>query len=125
MGRVRSLCDEFHQWDTETFNTEVEVMMAYAEAFYHFAWGMRAGVRSIKLPGFRSFDPVGARNVRDHLLVHPKVNREHFGWNTHGDAWLHRTQPPAAKVAGGWVDPGLLANAEEIRSELLQLLTEA
>ncbi len=124
MRRVGALCDEFLQWDEETLNREIEVMMAYAEAFYHFAWALRAGVRSIKSPGFTAFDPVGIRNVRNHILVHPKINRERFGWNVYGDVWLNKPEPPAVKVAGGWTDPGLLANAEEVRSEFLQLVAD-
>ena len=94
------------------------LMRMLAEAFYYFAFRIRRIVRGneFPFPGFKSFESVGARDVRNHLIEHPeggasRVLNQTWSWTPDSG--------PALKTArhewesSDFVDKGFAANSTE------------
>jgi hypothetical protein len=95
-----------------------DVLRAYGEAFYYFAWRARDALAAIPDVSLR-FDPVGIRNVRNHMLEHP--NTEHGLMAS----WWQFDCPEGLILAPGspvgqakFTDKGLYPNAQEFVEKL-------
>jgi hypothetical protein len=91
----------------------------YAEAFYYF--GHRATECLKTVDGFRRFRPIGVRDVRNHLIEHPKTaSFRNFGFEGPEGVVVR----PYRRVADPKLpdDRGLYANASEFVTQLLQRL---
>src|SRR4051794_26219748 len=58
--------------DFRTYQDATAIVETYAFSFYFLAWRVREVLRSNPFPGFAKFDPIGVRNVRNHLIEHPE-----------------------------------------------------
>jgi hypothetical protein len=95
-----------------------DVLKAHGEAFYYFAFRARDALEAI--PGIDlKFDPVGVRNVRNHMLEHPD--------SAHGlmVSWWQYDCPEGLILAPGsaagqarFTDKGLYPNAQEFIDKL-------
>ena len=89
------------------------------EAFYYFAFRLRQIVRKTLN---RKFDPIGVRNIRNHLIEHPIVSNYNFAYGSDLDFG------PVVKPYGSRPEPihddGLYRNAQEVIDKLLRLLPE-
>ena len=113
--------DEHRQWaDTmATFSPQLEV---HGEAFYYFAFRLRQVLKN-GVDGFKNFDPIGVRDVRNHLIEHADrgggvMDRNHM---------FNCPEGLVIKPFGGsngryQEDRGLYPNATEFIDELLRLL---
>ena len=100
----------------------IDQLWLMTEAFYYFAFRFRQVLRSA---GFKNFDPVGVREVRNFLIEHPQkkagivLQTLQFG-DKNG---------PVLKPFGGSEesvrDPGLYVNAREFQEKLERALTRA
>jgi hypothetical protein len=93
----------------------------YGEAFYFFAWRLKGALSQV--PGFSTFDPVGVRDVRNHLIEHAEgrkrgVMARSFMFNCPQGFVLK----PHGGGPGRVVDKGLYPNAEELLTDLLTRL---
>jgi hypothetical protein len=101
-------------------------MKMFAESFYYFAGRARALARSKEepLPGLRSFEAEGVRNVRNHLIEHPEGASSRVfiaSWGTGSGGPVMK----AARYEGQedvFPDAGFFANAVEFRERLNALL---
>jgi hypothetical protein len=99
----------------------------WTESFYYVAGRMRTILTngSKPLPGLDSFECVGARNVRNHLLEHPEGRSSGIFTQSFG---VGGDQGPTLKIEREtgqeniFPDAGLWANAEEIRKNIEALL---
>lgn len=108
------------QWHrTSAIGHDVEML---AEAFYYFAWRFREVIR--KVPGFKKFDAVGIRDVRNHLIEHPEKQSKVLGGSfKHGGGEGPVLKPIRSEAQQGiFVDRGLLVNAAEMHDELARRL---
>jgi hypothetical protein len=96
----------------------------YAETFYWIAWRCRQAIR--QMPGLKSFDPVGIREVRNKLLEHPEAADSGVifgGFGTGGE------MGPVVKAMRYddqkdlWKDRGLYVNAKEFADEMHRALS--
>ena len=111
--------------DSREMEELISNIETFTEAFYYFAERMRKILRAGALPGLTSFDCVGARNVRNHLLEHPEGMSSRIFAQSFG---VGGERGPTLKIerdAGQedvFPDAGLWANANEIRQNLERLL---
>jgi hypothetical protein len=97
----------------------------YTESFYYLAGRMRTALRKGSLPGLRSFECPGARDVRNKLLEHPEGNDSRVFGQSFG---VGGEEGPRLKVEregdqeAVFPDAGLWANAKEIKDEFERLL---
>ena len=97
----------------------------YTESFYHFAFRLRDILKK-RHPRFHSFEAIGVRDVRNHLIVHPEGKKESaktipsFGFSSEENVG------PKIKgyigPDGSTEDKGLFINAEEFQNELNRIL---
>jgi hypothetical protein len=101
---------------------EIETL---TESFYYHAGRLRTLLRKGPLPGLESFECKGARNVRNKLREHPEGKDSRIFMQSFR---IGGEESPTLKVdrAAGqetiFPDAGLWANAEEIKSNLENLL---
>lgn len=100
----------------------------YTESFYYLAGRMYTILKKGFLPGLKSFECIGARDVRNKLLEHADGKQSQVYIQSFG---LGGDQGPTLKIerptgqAHIFPDAGLYANAEEIRANLEKLLNLA
>lgn len=103
------------------FETENEI---YTESFYYFAFRLRSIIK--RLPGLKSFESKGIRDVRNHLIEHsdsPASELTNLGFG-------HGPNGPIVKpgrVMGQtdkFLDKGLYKNLEELLNNLNKKLKE-
>jgi hypothetical protein len=103
---------------------EIEML---TESFYYLAGRMRTLLRKGPLPGLKSFECEGARNVRNKLLEHPEkesqVFLQSFGVGGDKGPTLKVERPKGQERI--FPDAGLWANAAEIKNNLEKLLDRA
>ena len=79
------------------------------EAFYYFA------ARFIKIlkcfPKLKTFDAPGIRNVRNHLIEHPDVTQQDWGYSARTGPALKSTTPRHPGKKHVPLDAGLFVNA--------------
>ena len=104
---------------TSAIGQDVEM---FTEAFYYFAFRFREVVR--KVPGFKKFEAVGIRDVRNHLIEHPEKKSKVLGGSfQHGGAEGPVLKPMRSEAQKGiFVDRGLFVNAAEMHDELVRRL---
>ena len=112
--------------DLNTWTMEAQIL---TEAFYYFAGRIRSLLRhkSEPIPGLRSFECEGVRNVRNHLIEHPE------GGNSlvliRSFAWVGDNGPVVKAVRYShqekvFPDAGLYRNAEVFKANLERLLRQ-
>ena len=89
------------------------------EAFYYIAARTRSVLRSGELPGLKSFECPGVRNVRNKLLEHPegadsRVFTAGFGFG--GDTGPHVKAVRRTGQEDIFPDAGLYKNAQEFQT---------
>jgi hypothetical protein len=101
----------------------------FAEAFYYLAARLRSICRRREpgLPGLEKLEASGVRDVRNHLIEHPegaasRILEGGFGVDEEKGAVL---KPWRIQGYEHFQDQGLVANAQELVSELTKLLNEA
>jgi hypothetical protein len=96
-----------------------------ADAFYYIAWRTRQVIR--QLPGLKEFEAKGVLYVRNHLIEHPEKHPhvKPVGWRFGGDIGVQLMVEVDGELATAPGDPGLYANANEFRDELLPRLSHA
>lgn len=100
----------------------------YTESFYYLAGRMYTILKKGFLPGLKSFECIGARDVRNKLLEHADGKQSQVYIQSFG---LGGDQGPTLKIERPtgqshiFPDAGLYANAEEIRANLERLLNLA
>jgi hypothetical protein len=114
----------------QPFLGHVFEMKLMAESFYFFAARVRSILKhgSRPIPGLNNFECEGVRNVRNKLIEHPEGRDSQIfirSW-----AWGASRGPVLKAVRHGgqedvFPDPGLYANAEEFRDNLMQVLKHA
>lgn len=106
--------------DIQLFLQLSEELQFFTESFYYFGWRTREIVKS--LPGLASFEAIGLRDVRNHLLEHPekqsKVFIESFSYG--GAAGPTLKGPRYADQVEVFPDPGLYVNAREFVENFVQ-----
>jgi len=110
--------------EMETLIFEIET---FTESFYYLAGRMRTILRhsSEPLPGLKSFECVGARDVRNKLLEHvegsdSRVFTQSFGVGGDQGPTLKVKRPAGQEAI--FPDAGLEANAAEIKNNFEKLL---
>jgi hypothetical protein len=132
--RIREAGGELTITVPEEMRREMEELIfeieLFTESFYYLAGRMRTILRnqSEPLPGLKSFECEGARNVRNKLLEHAEVRDsrvfvQSFGVGGDQGPVLKVTRPEGQEEV--FPDPGLYANATEIKVELERLLNNA
>jgi hypothetical protein len=103
---------------------EIEML---TESFYYLAGRMRTLLRQGPLPGLKSFECKGVRNVRNKLLEHPEkesqVFLQSFGVGGEEGPTLKVERPKGQETI--FPDAGLWANAAEFKDNLEKLLDRA
>jgi diadenosine tetraphosphatase ApaH/serine/threonine PP2A family protein phosphatase len=96
----------------------------FTESFYYLAARMRTLLGHGPLPGLRSFECEGARNVRNKLLEHPERESQVFSqsFRVGGEEGptLKTNRAPGQETV--FPDAGLWTNAAEIKNNLEKLL---
>jgi hypothetical protein len=107
----------FHRMSEIGFDIEM-----LAEAFYYLAFRLRDVVKL--LPGLKKYEAIGVRDVRNHLIAHPKVAVSNsFAHGSSNGPVLKAIRSDEHK--GMPVDRGLYVNAVEMRDELERRLVMA
>jgi hypothetical protein len=101
------------------FMQSQDQIRALADAFYYIAWRTREVIR--QLPELKQFDPKGIRYVRNELIEHPE--KPLAGWQFGGDFGVRLLVEVDGEAVVAPRDPGLYANANEFRDELLPRLS--
>ena len=94
-----------------------EEIRLLTEAFYYFAFRLCKIVRKTLK---RKFDPVGVRNVRNHLIEHPIVPNYNFAYGA--DLYFGPVVKPYGSRPKPIHDEGLYRDAQEVIDQLLRLL---
>jgi hypothetical protein len=98
----------------------------YTECIYYFAFSFKKKCDDI--PGLKQFSPKGIRDVRNHIMEHPKekfsnafaitdsiqLRTGKYTFSESEDKWIHEDIS---------IDPGLNRNMEEFNHKLNNLLT--
>ena len=101
-------------------------MELFTECFYYISHRLRMLLRkSEPIPGLKSFECIGARNVRNKLLEHAEgkdsqVFIQSFGWGKENGPVLKSVR--YAGQENVYPDKGLYVNAAEIKDELEAIL---
>ncbi len=105
---------------TSEIGHDVEML---TEAFYYFAFRFREVIRSV--PGFKKFEAVGIRDVRNHLIEHPeRQSKVLSGSFQHGGSEGPVLKPIRPEAQQGiFVDRGLFVNAAEMHDDLMRRLS--
>jgi hypothetical protein len=101
----------------------IDSLEMYTEAFYYLAWRLRQVIRT--LPGLKSFDALGIRLARNHLIEHPEKHGQDVLWaftisDTEGPILLRASTSDDRK----W-DKGLWPNVMELTQRLREALRAA
>jgi hypothetical protein len=107
--------------DEERVRLDIDQVETYVEAFYYFAFRLRTLMRNA--PGWENFESRGVRDVRNHLLEHPKVILSSFSIGGPNGPVLR-----AARYVGEetpWEDRGLFVNARELIEALRTAMRKA
>jgi len=106
------------------------VMRLLTEAYYYFAFRLRQLLRNSTHPfaGLESFECVGVRNVRNHLIEHPegaasRIFNRTFSWSK--DSGMHLKTGRQAWESNEFLDSGFVANSEEFNQSLSTMLDRA
>ena len=111
---TKTLADaEYHEWVAVNVDI-VDRMELFTESFY---WVAHRGAVAIRqLPGLRSFEATGVRDVRNNVLEHPEkrhgVPALAFGWGSPSNSG------PTIATATWNYDKGLYVNAIEFFEEV-------
>lgn len=113
--------DALKQFGVEQLEVHDQIEL-HTEMFYWIAWRMRGAIRA--MPGLHSFEAVGVRKVRNHILEHVDrrggVPSTGFGWGGGAgpDGVLVGGKGPTIATMLEGEDKGLYCNAEEFFTEL-------
>jgi hypothetical protein len=106
------------------------VMRLLTESFYYFSFRARQILRNKvhAFPGLGSFEAVGVRDVRNHLIEHPegelsRVFNRTFMWSP--DTGMHLKPSRHEWENSSFVDVGIKANAKEFAERLSAALDRA
>lgn len=112
--------------DLSTWTKEAQIL---TEAFYYFAGRIRSLLRhkSEPIPGLRSFECEGVRNVRNHHIEHPESGNSMVPIRSF--AWVGDRGPVVKAVRYShqekvFPDAGLYRNAEMFKANLERLLRQ-
>jgi hypothetical protein len=133
LDRVLEIHERFKvQWDPnkdfglENTNLLFGPLWLDTESFYWQCGRFRNLARM--LPGLKSFEAPGIRDVRNHLIEHPEskasgVTINSFGWHPERGPTIKSCR--TVETVGVFPDAGLLANAKNFYEELSRKLTVA
>jgi hypothetical protein len=114
-----------NEWTRASATVASDALRAFGEAFYYFAGRAAKALRAV--PGVDlDIDPVGVRNVRNHMVEHPEtVHGLRVSWWQVDCAQGLVLQPGSSVGQQGWSDRGLYPNAEEFIEKLLPKIESA
>jgi hypothetical protein len=109
-------------WTRTSASVAADPLRAFGEAFYYFAVRAVKALREVQDLDL-SVDPVGIRNVRNHMVEHPeKPHGFRVTWWETDCAHGLVLAPGNAVGQQGWTDRGLYPNAQEFIEKLLPKL---
>ena len=106
------------------------VMRLLTESYYYFAFRLRQLLRNSAHPfvSLASFESVGVRNVRNHLIEHPegkssKIFNRTFSWTK--ESGMHLKTGRQVWESSEFIDAGFVANSGEFNTSLNAALDRA
>ncbi len=106
------------------------VMRLLTESYYYFAFRLRQILRNSAHPfvGLASFESVGVRDVRNHLIEHPegkssRIFNRTFSWAQ--ESGMHLKTGRQAWESSEFIDAGFVANSDEFNISLSASLDRA
>jgi hypothetical protein len=122
LDNVRKIESEMPPVLDAQWHRDFKELWFFTESFYYFGWRTREVLRS--LPLLASFDALGLRNVRNHLLEHPEKQSKIFqrSFSAGGPRGPTIKGPRQSDQVNVFPDAGIYANASEFVDNLLELL---
>ncbi|MEI2718954.1 MAG: hypothetical protein V9E87_02245 [Gemmatimonadales bacterium] len=120
---------QFTPEERQEFEEAVFQAHLYAECFYFIAGRVRQALRNKNppLPGLETFEAVGARDVRNHLLEHPEGASSRVFSQTFscGGPMGPVLKSGRWNTEGAFPDSGLVANATQMNEAMVTALRSA